>query len=432
MNRIYMDHSATTPVDKEVLAEMLPYFSEKFGNPSSLHVFGREAHEAIEQARERVARAIGASTDEIIFTSSGTEADNLALKGLAFKYINEVNAGKSLKGRQKKALGHIITSSIEHPAILNVAKYLQSIGFDVTYLPVDNYGLVDPKSLEEAIRDDTFAISIMAANNEIGTIEPIDEIGRIAKKHNVKFHTDAVQAFGKMKLDMSAQDIDMMSLSGHKIYGPKGVGVLYARKGISLVPLLHGGGHERGIRASTENVPGIVGLGKAAELAVARMSEDNAKLTTMRDALIKGILEGVEDSHLNGHPTKRLPNNANFRFDFIEGEGLILNLDMLGIAASTGSACSQKSLKASHVLTSIGLRHEQAHGSLRLTLGRHNTMDDVQYVIGSVKSTVKKLRMLSPLSRETYEAEMARFKEEDKHEHKNGKNREGTACIIQR
>jgi len=420
-----MDHSATTHVDKEVLEEMLPFFIKKFGNPSSLHAFGRETHEAIELARSRVAKSLGAKEEEIYFTSGGTEADNLALKGLAFKYLNEEN--KKTKRGKKKKIGHIITSSIEHPAILNVCKYLETLGIEVTYLPVDNFGLVDLEKLENSIREDTFLISIMTANNEIGTIQPIEEIGKIAKKNNIKFHTDAVQAFGKVNLDMSKLNVDLLSISGHKIYGPKGVGALYVRKGVELLPILHGGGHEHGIRSGTENVPGIVGLGKACELAQLRMDEDNTKLVKMRDALIKGVLEGVENSHLNGHPTKRLPNNAHFRFDYIEGEGLILNLDLLGIAASTGSACSQKALKPSHVLTAIGLKHEEAHGSLRLTLGRENTMDEVQYVIDGIKKSVNKLRLFSPLSKETYESEMARFRNQNEN-----KKKEVEACTIQR
>ena len=378
-----MDHSATTATDPAVTEAMLPYFSEKYGNPSSLYTIGRQARRAIEEARQHVADLIGAKKEEIIFTGSGTESDNLAIKGSVLK-----NRGKG---------DHIITSSIEHHAVLHTCKYLEKNGFKVTYLPVSKDGIVNPADVEKAITPQTILITIMHANNEIGTIQPIEEIGKIAKEKQITFHTDAVQTAGKIPVNVDALGVSMLSVSAHKIYGPKGVGALYLRKGTAIEPQLHGGGHERNIRSSTENVPGIVGFGKASELAKERLPNES-NLTALRDSLIKGVLE-IEDSYLNGHPTKRLPNNANFRFSFIEGESMILNLDMKGVAASTGSACSSTSLEPSHVLMAIGLRPEEAHGSLRLTLGRENTQEDVDYVISVLPDIVNKLRMISPLSR---------------------------------
>ena len=378
-----MDHSATTATDPAVTEAMLPYFSEKYGNPSSLYTIGRQARRAIEEARQHVADLIGAKKEEIIFTGSGTESDNLAIKGSAFR-----NRGKG---------DHIITSSIEHHAVLHTCKYLEKNGFKVTYLPVSKDGIVNPADVEKAITPQTILITIMHANNEIGTIQPIEEIGKIAKEKQITFHTDAVQTAGKIPVNVDALGVSMLSVSAHKIYGPKGVGALYLRKGTAIEPQLHGGGHERNIRSSTENVPGIVGFGKASELARERLPNES-NLTALRDSLIKGVLE-IEDSYLNGHPTKRLPNNANFRFSFIEGESMILNLDMKGVAASTGSACSSTSLEPSHVLMAIGLRPEEAHGSLRLTLGRENTQEDIDYVISVLPDIVNKLRMISPLSR---------------------------------
>lgn len=378
-----MDHSATTATDPAVTEAMLPYFSEKYGNPSSLYTIGRQARRAIEEARQLVADLIGAKKEEIIFTGSGTESDNLAIKGSVFR-----NRGKG---------DHIITSSIEHHAVLHTCKYLEKNGFKVTYLPVSKDGIVNPADVEKAITPQTILITIMHANNEIGTIQPIEEIGKIAKEKQITFHTDAVQTAGKIPVNVDALGVSMLSVSAHKIYGPKGVGALYLRKGTAIEPQLHGGGHERNIRSSTENVPGIVGFGKASELAKERLPHES-NLTALRDSLIKGVLE-IEDSYLNGHPTKRLPNNANFRFSFIEGESMILNLDMKGVAASTGSACSSTSLEPSHVLMAIGLRPEEAHGSLRLTLGRENTQEDVDYVISVLPDIVNKLRMISPLSR---------------------------------
>jgi cysteine desulfurase len=378
--KVYLDHAATTPVDKEVLEAMLPFFDEKFGNASSLHAYGREAREALEKSREDVAKLINADADEIIFTGSGTESDNLAIKGIAFKH------GK----------GHIITSKIEHPAVLETCKYLEKKGFDVTFLPVDKYGLVKPEDVENAIRDDTILISIMHANNEIGTIEPIEEIGEIAKKHGIIFHTDAVQSAGKIEIDVKKINVDLLSMSSHKIYGPKGVGALYVRRGIKLEPVLHGGGHEKGLRSSTENVAGIVGFAKACEICRRRMREDAKKITRLRDKIIKEVLK-IEESYLTGHPIKRLPNNASFYFKGIEGESLVLMLDAKGISTSTGSACSSKKLQASHVLLAIGIRPEDAHGSLRVTLGRENTEEEIDYFLEVLPEVVEELRKISPM-----------------------------------
>ena len=378
-----MDHSSTTAVDPAVTEAMLPYFSDKFGNPSSMYNIGRQAKRAIEEARQKVADLIGARKEEIIFTASGTESDNLAIKGSAFK--------------NRKKGDHIITSSIEHHAVLNVCKYLESQGFKVTYLPVNKDGIVNPADVEKAITPQTILITVMHANNEIGTLQPVEEIGKIAREKNIPFHTDAVQTAGKLPLDVEKLGVSMLSVSAHKMYGPKGVGALYLRKGTFIEPLFHGGGHERNMRSSTENVPGIAGFGKAAELAKQRLP-DEAKLASLRDRLIKGVLE-IKDSYLNGHPVKRLANNANFRFSYIEGESMILNMDMKGVAASTGSACSSTSLEPSHVLMAIGLKPEEAHGSLRLTLGRENTQEDVDYVVSILPEIVNKLRMISPLAR---------------------------------
>ena len=380
---IYMDHSATTPVDPAVTEAMLPYFSEKFGNPSSLYQIGREARRAVEESRQKVADLIVAKKEEIIFTGSGTESDNLAIKGCAYK--------------NRKKGNHIITSSIEHHAVLHTCKYLETQGFKVTYLPVSKEGLVDPADVEKATTQGTTLITVMHANNEIGTIQPIEEIGKIAKEKNITFHTDAVQTAGKISVNVDSLGVNMLSISAHKLYGPKGVGALYIRKGTLIEPLLHGGGHERNIRSSTENVPGIVGFGKAAELAREHLPEAG-KTSRLRDSLIKGLLE-IKESYLNGHPTKRLPDNVNARFSYIEGESMILNLDMKGVAASTGSACSSTSLEPSHVLLAIGLKHEEAHGSLRLTLGRGNTQEDVDHVVSVLPDIVNKLRMISPLTR---------------------------------
>jgi len=381
---IYMDYAATTPVDPRVLNVMKPYFLEKYGNPSSLHSFGREANRALEEARANVAGLINAEANEIVFTSGGTESNNLAIKGVAFANRD--------KGK------HIITSAIEHDAVIEPCEWLEKQGFDVTILPVDKYGLVDPMEVEKAIRKDTILISIMMANNEIGTIQATEKIGKICSEKNVSFHTDAVQAFGKIPIDVKKMNVDLLTASAHKLYGPKGVGCLYVRKGVKIEPLLHGGGHEFGLRSTTENVAGIVGFGAATEFRKKEMKPEAEKLKRLRDKLIKNVLK-IEHSHLNGHPKLRLPNNANFWFDFIEGESLIMHLDAKGIAASTGSACSSKSLGPSHVLLAIGLRHEQAHGSLRLTLGKYNSDKDVNYVLKVLPEIVEKLRKISPFKK---------------------------------
>lgn len=380
---IYMDNSATSPLDPEVLREMEPFLKEEFGNASTFYSLGREARKALEIARENVAALIGASPQEIIFTSGGTESDNLAIKGTAYKWKN--------KGK------HIITSVIEHPAVLETCKYLETQGFEVTYLPVYEEGLVRVSDVEKAIRDDTIIITIMHANNEIGTIQPISEIGKIAREKGIYFHTDAVQTVGKIPIDVTQLNVDLLSISAHKLNGPKGIGALYVRKGIILEPLIHGGGHERGIRPGTENVPSIVGLGKACSLASSHMEENISYLTNLRDKLIDGVLEEIEESYLNGDRTNRLPNNAHFRFAGIEGESLVLHLDAKGIAASTGSACSSKKLEPSHVLMALGLEEVEAHGSLRLSLGKENKVEDIEYTITSIKEAVETLRKLSPL-----------------------------------
>jgi len=386
MKKIYIDCGSSTQVDKEVIDVMLPYFNEYYGNASSIHSFGRDANDAIDEARNKVADVLKADANEIIFTSGGTESDNFAIKGIA--YLNKDKRGG--KG------SHILTSAIEHPAVLETCKYLEKQGFNVKYLPVDKYGIVKLDELEKAISKDTFLISVMYANNEIGTIEPIEEIGKIAKDHDIVFHTDAVQAVGKLPLDVDRSNVDLLSVSSHKIYGPKGVGALYVRKGVKIQPIMHGGGHERGIRSGTYNTPGIVGLGKACELVQTRMEKDTAHLKRLRDALIAGVLK-IEESYLNGHPEKRLVNNAHFRFTAVEGESLSLRLDEKGIAAATGSACSSKKLETSHVLTAIGLKPEQAHGSLRLSLGGENTMEEITYIIDSLMEVVGNLRKMSPL-----------------------------------
>jgi cysteine desulfurase len=386
MKKIYMDYAATTPVDEEVLSEMIPFFKEKYGNPSSIHKYGIEAFHAVEESREKVAKLLNCKSDEIIFTSGGTESDNLAIKGAAFKNKNK---------RGSKGF-NIITSAIEHPAVIETCKYLEKQGFNVKYLPVDKYGFINPNDLEKNISKDTFLITIMYANNEIGTIEPMEEIGKIARKNNVLLHTDAVQAIGKIPIDVNKLNIDLLSISSHKIYGPKGAGALYIRKGVKLQTIQHGGGHESGLRSSTLNTPGIIGLGKACELAKQRMQKDTEHMKNLRNNLIKNIIQ-IEESYLNGHPEERLVNNAHFRFNAIEGEALNMHLDDKGIAASTGSACSSKKLKASHVLLAIGLKPEEAHGSLRLSLGRKSTMEEVEYTTHVLPEVVNKLRHMSPL-----------------------------------
>jgi len=381
---VYMDHAATTFTKPEVAEAMLPFLKEHFGNPSSLYSIGREGKEAVEIAREQLARALGADPEEIYFTSGGTESDNWAVKGTAF-------------ARRKKGK-HIITTSIEHHAVLYPCKYLETQGFDVTYLPVDRNGLVDPAEVEAAIRKDTtILISVMYANNEIGTIEPIQEIGEVAKEYDVPFHTDAVQIIGNVPLEMKRmhRNVDVLSLSSHKFYGPKGIGALYIREGTEIDNYMHGGGQERRKRAGTENVAGIVGMGKAIELATANIEKHNEKIRKMRDRLLSGVLQ-ITHCRLNGHPEKRLAGNLNFSFEYIEGESLLLMLDQMRICGSTGSACSSGSLEPSHVLRAIGLPPEIAQGSLRLTLGDANSEEDIDYVLEVLPEIVGKLRAMSP------------------------------------
>lgn len=389
---IYFDHAATTPIKAEVLNEMLPYFTENFGNASSVYSIGRKSKEAIENARDRVATAVGAASKEIFFTGGGTEADNWAIKGVAYANRNE---GKN----------HIITTSIEHHAVLHACQYLEDDGFEVTYLPVDSYGMISLDDLKSAIKDNTVLVTIMFANNEIGTIQPIAEIGRICREKGVYFHTDAVQAIGNVKIDVEELNIDLLSMSAHKFYGPKGTGALYIRKGVKIATFMHGGAQERGRRASTENVPGIVGMGKAIEMATGNIDEHNRKLVRLRDRTINEIMKRVPFVRLNGHPEKRLPGNVNFAFEYIEGESMLLMLDMKGIAASSGSACTSGSLDPSHVLLAIGLPHEIAHGSLRLTFGDDNTDEDVDRLIDVLPGIVEKLREMSPLYEEVKRGE---------------------------
>ena len=383
MDRIYMDNAATTRVKPEVRDAMLPFYDEVFGNPSTIYYYGREAHKALDHARQQVATAIGADKDEIYFTSCGTESDNWAIKGAAFAH-------------QKKG-NHIITSAIEHHAVLHTCAWLEKHGFEVTYLPVDEYGRVNPADVEKAITDKTILITIMFANNEIGTIQPIAEIAKIAKAHNVLFHTDAVQAVGAVPINVHELGVDMLSLSGHKFYAPKGVGALYIRRGVRIDINQQGGAQERGKRGGTENMAQIVGLGKAIEMATADIEGHAKKLAHMCDRLIDGILAEIPDVKLNGHRTERLPNNVNVSIRYIEGEALLLRLDLAGIAASSGSACTSGSLDPSHVLLAIGLPHEVAHGSLRLSLGDFNTEHDVDVVLEKLPEIVKTLRDMSPL-----------------------------------
>ena len=383
MRRIYLDYAATTPTRPEVVKAMLPYFNKAFGNPSSIYSCGQEAKRAIEVARNKVANLIGARDDEVIFTSGGTEADNFALQGVAI-------------ANEKKG-NHIITSSVEHHAVIETCKFMRRRGYRITYLPVDAYGQIDPDDVNHAITDKTILISVMHANNEIGTIEPIAEVGRIARKAGVYFHTDAVQTAGHLPIDVNKLGIDLLSISAHKLYGPKGVGALFVRKGTKIVPFINGGGQERNRRASTENVPGIVGFGKAVELAVAEMNDEAVRLTRLRDKLIRGLFERIDHLRLNGHPTKRLPNNVNVSIDFVEGESMLLTLDLEGICASTGSACSSSSLEASHVLLATGLSHEQAHGSLRFTLGKWTSEEEIEQTLAVLPTIVAKLRAMSPL-----------------------------------
>jgi len=380
---IYMDHSATTYTKEEVVDAMLPYFTRHFGNPSSIYSIARDSKQAIDTARAQVAKAIGADPGEIYFTSGGSESDNWAIKGVAFA--------------NRKRGNHIITTKIEHHAVLHTCQFLEKEGFTVTYLPVDKYGRVDPNELEQAITEKTILISIMYANNEIGTIEPIRELAAIAQKHKVYFHTDAVQAIGNVPIRVKEEHIDLLSLSAHKFYGPKGVGALYIRNGVRIENLIHGGGQEKRKRAGTENIAGIVGCGKAIEIATADIAGHNARIQAMRDRLLKGILETIPHAYLNGHPTERLPGNINISFEFIEGESMLLWLDDEGICASTGSACTSGSLEPSHVLLATGLPVEISHGSLRLTLGDANNEGDVDTVLEVLPKVVARLREMSPL-----------------------------------
>ena len=383
MKRIYLDYAATTPTHPDVVKAMLPYFTDVFGNPSSIYSYGQESKGAIEEARVQVAELIGARDEEIVFTSGGTGADNFAIKGVAFANENKGN--------------HAITSSVEHHAVIETSKFLQKNGFRVTYLPVDEYGLVDPQDVKKAITNKTILISVMHANNEMGTIEPIAEIGKLAKEGRIPFHIDAVQTVGHIPVNVNELGVDLLSMSGHKLYGPKGVGALYIRKGTKLVPFMHGGEQEKRRRAGTENVPGIVGFGVAAGIAKQEIGKEAEHVSRLRDKLIKGILEQMDHTRLNGHPSRRLPNNVNISFDFVEGESMLLNLDLQGICTSTGSACSSSSLEPSHVLLAMGFSHEQAHGSLRLTLGKWTTEEEIERVLEILPGIVAKLRSMSPL-----------------------------------
>ncbi|MEW5898206.1 MAG: cysteine desulfurase NifS [Bacillota bacterium] len=389
MRRVYFDHSATTPVHPRVAEEMYRFLTDQnYGNPTSLHYFGRIARQAVEEAREKVARAIGADPREIVFTSGGTESDNMAIHGIAYTNRNRGN--------------HIITSAVEHHAVLNTVKALGKQGFTVTILPVDQYGMVSVDEVAEAITDKTILITIMHANNEVGTIMPIAEIGKLAKEKGIIFHTDAVQSFGKIPVNVDELGVDLLSISGHKFYGPKGVGALYIRKGTRWKQtLFHGGAQERLRRAGTENVPGIIGLGKAAELAVENMAAENEMLQALRDKLIREVKNRFKHVRLTGHPVLRLPNHASFCFEYIEGESMLLSLDMKGVAASSGSACTSGSLEPSHVLLAMGIPPEVAHGSIRLTLGKDNTEEDVDYFLEVMEPIVERLRSMSPLNEET-------------------------------
>lgn len=384
MRRVYLDNAATTAVKPEVVQVMLPYFTEYFGNPSSLHGFAREARAGLDKARAQVAAALNATPDEIIFNGGGTEGDNTVLRGVAMRHVQ--------KGK------HIITTAIEHHAVLHTAEALKKeLGYEITYLPVDEFGRVTARQVAEAIRPDTILVSIMFANNEVGTLMPILEIGALCREHGVLFHTDAVQAVGHVPIDVRAMNIDFLSLSAHKFHGPKGVGALYVRKGLRLPPFIYGGGQEKSRRAGTENVPGIVGLGAAIELAVTNIERNNAHMIKLRDMLLDGISASIPEVKLNGHPTERLSNNVNFSIRYIEGEGMLLLLDLNGIAASSGSACTSGSLDPSHVLLAMGLPHEIAHGSLRLTLSDDTSEEDVAYVLNVLPKVVQRLRDMSPL-----------------------------------
>ncbi|OGS38813.1 MAG: cysteine desulfurase NifS [Elusimicrobia bacterium RIFOXYD2_FULL_34_30] len=384
MKRIYLDNNATTAIHPDVLKEMLPYFEGFYGNPSSIHTYGQETRKAIEDAREKIAKLLNAESSEIVFTSCGTESNNHAIKGAAFSLQN--------KGK------HIITSKIEHHAVIEVCEYLsKKFGFEITYIPVDKYGIVNPEDVKKAITDKTILISIMHINNETGTIQPIEEIGKIAQERQIVFHTDAVQSVGKIQIDVKKLGVSLLSLSGHKFYAPKGVGILYVRKGLKIHSLLHGGGHEKNRRAGTENVPYIVGIAKALDLSHKDMAEESKRILYLREKLEKGILDKIEYSQINGHPENRIYNTSNISFDFIEGEGLLLSLDMEGIAASTGSACTSGTLEPSHVLAAMGVSPTKSQGSIRFSLGRQNTEAEIDKLLEVLPNIVSRLRMMSPL-----------------------------------
>src|SRR5216110_876877 len=381
--RVYLDHNASTPVHPEVLAEMLPYFAEIFGNPSSIHAFGREARDGLDRARERVARFLRVTPQEIVFTSGGTESDNFAVKGLAYA----------------RGKGHLITSKVEHHAVLRTCQALEAQGFDVTYVGVDAYGRVDPDDVRRAIRPDTIAVSIMHANSEVGTLQPIAAIGRVAREHGVPFHVDAVQTFGKVPIDVHGSSIDLLSFSGHKIYGPKGIAGLYIRKGTKMVAIQHGGEHERRRRAGTENVPGIVGLGKAVEVRGRDMAEEAVRVMALRDLLWNGVRQRIPEVRLNGHPVERLAGTANIAFRHVESESIVLGLDLKGVAVSAGSACTAGHVEPSHVLVALGLPLDWAMGAVRFSLGRSTTADDIDYVVDCLEPLVRKLRVALPAGR---------------------------------
>jgi len=385
MRKVYMDHTAGMPVDPRVLEAMTPYFEKFYGNPSSLHSFSQEARKGLENAREKVANLVNAEKrEEILFTSCATESNNWAIRGIA--------------ARNEKLGKHVITTSIEHMSVMNVCKHLMKKGFKVSFLPVDEYGVVDLEALKKELTDETILVSVMYANGEIGTIEPIKEVSEIVHSKNAYLHVDATAAMGQLEIDVQKEGIDSLTLSSNDMYGPKGVGALYVKRGTRLEPLIFGGGQEYGLRSGTENLPGIVGMGKAAELTKAEMEMESKRLSRLRDKFIKGLLEKISYSFLNGHPTRRLPNNVAVRFSFIEGESMLLNLNMAGVAASSGSACTAKTLEPSHVLRAIGLKHEEAHGSLLFTLGKQNSEEDVDYVVSLLPDIVKRLRAMSPLT----------------------------------
>ena len=384
MRKVYLDHAATTPLHPEVLSLMYEFMRDTFGNPSSVHSFGREAKKFVQEARQKVADIIGAQLEEIYFTSGGTEADNIAIIGTAMA--------------RRKNGNHVITSAIEHHAVLDTCKFLAKNGFEVTFLPVDKFGMVDPDDVAKAIRKETTLVTIMHANNEIGTIQPISEISKLTREAGVALHTDAVQTLAKIPVDVNDLGVEMLSLSAHKIYGPKGIGALYLRKGTRLQPIMYGGGQERKLRSGTENTPGIVGFGKAAEVGARELEQESSRIKGLRDKLLQRVLDEIPSVTLNGHPERRLPNNANVSIAYVEGESLVLSLDLEGIAASSGSACSSGSLKPSHVLQALGLPHELMHGSLRMTLGRDNNEEDIDYVIEALKTIAARLRSFSPLA----------------------------------